>query len=143
MPDEGCLCTNGIPSRGSFKYDDRAKLIPELTTAMLSEKSAMGVYDSFIQAIDSKETKGTMPGSSMLGLWNQKKLFEIVTEYESKFEASGLRVYLCKFTSKDGVFWWFMFEDMAKVPNPVRGKTGKEGALWKEYGSTNDIGGSW
>jgi hypothetical protein len=111
-----------------------------------------------------------MPGSSMLGLWNQKKLFEvttfateriatqaplmaatcarsvhwqIVTEYESKFEASGLRVYLCKFTSKDGVFWWFMFEDMAKVPNPVRGKTGKEGALWKEYGSTNDIGGSW
>jgi hypothetical protein len=49
MPDEGCLCTNGIPSRGSFKYDDRAKLIPELTTAMLSEKSAMGVYDSFIR----------------------------------------------------------------------------------------------
>ena len=54
-----------------------------------------------------------------------------------------MRLYLCKFTSKDGVFWWFMFEDVSKVPNPVRGKKAVDGALWKEYGSNKDLGGSW
>jgi len=136
MP-QGCLCSNGIPSRGYFKFENRAKLLPEKTTAMLNEKSAMPVYDAFVQALS--ETP-----KLMLGAWKESRLFEITTEFEPKFEACGVKVYLCKFTSKDGVFWWFMFEDTALAgPNPVRGKKGVNGALWKEYGSNKDIGGSW
>ena len=37
MP-EGCLCSNGIPSRGKLKYEERAKLLPEKTTALLASK---------------------------------------------------------------------------------------------------------
>lgn len=135
MP-EGCLCSDEIPSRSKVKFEDRGKLLPALTQALLMEKAATPVFDEFVQAL-ADSPKG------MLGMWNEKKLFEIVTAFEPKFEATGVRIYLCKFTSKDGVFWWFMFEDMKKVPNPVRGKKGVDGALWKEYGSSKDLGGSW
>ena len=37
MP-EGCLCSEGIPSRGDLKFENREKLLPEKTTALLSSK---------------------------------------------------------------------------------------------------------
>jgi len=134
----GCYCTECIPSKSSFKYDDRAKLIPEKTTEMLKTRGAMPTYDEFIKALADSPT-------GMMGSWSGmgKELFEITTQYESKFEAVGVKLYLCKFSSKDGEFWWFMFEDVKQSDGSPKGKTAKEGALWKEYGSNKNLGGSW
>lgn len=63
--------------------------------------------------------------------------------FEKKFEERGLKVYLCRFTCKDGEFWWFMFEDVAAAGGAARGKKAVDGALWKEYGTDKNLGGSW
>ena len=63
---------------------------------------------------------------------------------EPSFEKCGVKIYLCKFTSKDSVFWWFMFEDQDKcAKGAVRDKHKANGGLWKEYGTKKDLGGTW
>eukprot|EP00966_Prymnesium_polylepis_P128001 2960227-Prymnesium_polylepis.1 len=64
--------------------------------------------------------------------------------FESQFETCKLKIYLCKQSTKDGEFWWFMFEDLTdKASGTAKSNKCEQGSLWKEYGSDKNLGGGW
>jgi len=132
-------CSEGIPSKNKFKYEERAKLLPEKTSALLQKRGAMATYDALVKELADSP-------SGMFGSWagGAKHLWEITSKFESQFETCKLKIYLCKQSTKDGEFWWFMFEDLTdKASGTAKSNKCEQGSLWKEYGSDKNLGGGW
>jgi hypothetical protein len=71
----GCLCSEGIPSKNKFKYEERAKLLPEKTSALLQKRGAMATYDALVKELADSP-------SGTFGSWagGAKHLWEITSK---------------------------------------------------------------